>query len=350
MVLVRHGSTSRRDAQAPEGMIDGHANPPLTERGREQAEIVARRLAQESFSALFTTTLRRTAQTAAPLAKRTGLEPGVVADLREIHLGQWEATGLHPDRLATDPIAQRLFTEQRWEVIPGAETSVEFGRRVAAGLERVAQAAERERPAVAFVHGGVIAEACRQATGSDAFAFLNVDNASITRLVRHADGHWMLRSFNDTSHLNGRIPAISDQGTAAEEVQAIQALLGRYAWLVDRGDWDQWAECFTPDGAFVVRGESIEGREAIVDHVRGELAAFRLIRHLGHTAEIELEPGGRSARSRSYFELRAITQRGHDTEALGSYEDRLLRTDQGWQFAQRRAEFDYWTRRDQPWS
>jgi probable phosphoglycerate mutase len=32
-------------------------------------------------------------------------------------------------------------------------------------------------------------------------AFIHVDNASITRLVVFGDGRWLLRSFNDTTHL-----------------------------------------------------------------------------------------------------------------------------------------------------
>ena len=52
-----------------------------------------------------------------------------------------------------------------------------------------------------MVHGGIVAEACRQATGSEPFAFINVDNASITRLVRLATGRWLLLGFNDTAHL-----------------------------------------------------------------------------------------------------------------------------------------------------
>ena len=36
------------------------------------------------------TTLRRTHETAAPLAARLGLTPIVEPDLREVHLGEWE--------------------------------------------------------------------------------------------------------------------------------------------------------------------------------------------------------------------------------------------------------------------
>ena len=55
--------------------------------------------------------------------------------------------------------------------------------------------------ALVFIHGGIIGEICRQATRSRPFAFVHSDNCSITRLVRFADGRWLLRSFNDTSHL-----------------------------------------------------------------------------------------------------------------------------------------------------
>jgi probable phosphoglycerate mutase len=47
----------------------------------------------------------------------------------------------------------------------------------------------------------VIAEACRQVTGSQAFAFLYAENGSITRLVRMPSERWALISFNDTAHL-----------------------------------------------------------------------------------------------------------------------------------------------------
>ena len=53
----------------------------------------------------------------------------------------------------------------------------------------------------AIVHGGVIGEVCRQATGSRPFAFVHSDNGSFTRLIVSAEGGWLLRSFNETAHL-----------------------------------------------------------------------------------------------------------------------------------------------------
>jgi SnoaL-like domain len=129
----------------------------------------------------------------------------------------------------------------------------------------------------------------------------------------------------------------------------IQSLLGRYCWLVDRHEWDEWKLCFAEDGAFVTRGRRLEGRDAILEYVQEELSRFRLIRHLPHVPSIALEADGRPAGCDSYFELRAVTVRGNDTVALGSYSDRLALGSDGWQFAERRAEFDYWVRRGDPW-
>jgi 2,3-bisphosphoglycerate-dependent phosphoglycerate mutase len=74
---------------------------------------------------------------------------------------------------------------------------------VTAGIEKVVAATGPGRVALVFAHGGIIGEVCRQATSSRPFAFVHSDNCSLTRLVRFADGRLLLRSFNDTSHLDG---------------------------------------------------------------------------------------------------------------------------------------------------
>jgi 3-phenylpropionate/cinnamic acid dioxygenase small subunit len=129
----------------------------------------------------------------------------------------------------------------------------------------------------------------------------------------------------------------------------INALLARYCWLVDHGEWEEWERCFAEDGAFVVRGEPYVGRKAISDYVKDELSRFRMIRHLSHLPWVELDDDERSAACRSYFELRAVTHRGRETVALGSYVDRVTLGPEGWQFAERRAEFDYWVPRQDRW-
>ena len=65
--------------------------------------------------------------------QRPGLTPIVEPDLREVFLGDWEG-GLFRKHVAEGhPAALQLFTEQRWDAIPGGEPADAFASRVGAG-------------------------------------------------------------------------------------------------------------------------------------------------------------------------------------------------------------------------
>jgi 2,3-bisphosphoglycerate-dependent phosphoglycerate mutase len=204
VIFARHGASAPAVPGEPFPFdAYGHGDPPLAAEGERQAEALAERLAVEPLAGLFVTSLRRTALTAAPLAERVGLDPVVVPELREVHLGEWEG-GEWRIRAATgDPLARRVLEQERWDLVPGGESPSSLAERVRTGVERVVSSVGPGALAAAVVHGGVIGEICRQATGSRPFAFVHSDNASITRLVVFGDGRWLLRSFNDTAHLVG---------------------------------------------------------------------------------------------------------------------------------------------------
>lgn len=201
VVLVRHGASAEAIPGAPFPLVNGHGDPPLSPDGERQAAAVAERLAREQISRLFITPLRRTARTADPLAAATGLGFTVIEELAEVHLGDWEGGEYRIRAANRDPIVRRAFEEERWDVIPGGESPESLARRVRTGIEKVVEATGPDAVAVAVVHGAVIGEACRQASGSRRFAFVHADNGSITRLVIGPDGRWLLLSFNDVSHL-----------------------------------------------------------------------------------------------------------------------------------------------------
>jgi 2,3-bisphosphoglycerate-dependent phosphoglycerate mutase len=204
VVLVRHGASEVALPGARFPLVDGRGDPNLSEDGLEQARAIADRLALERIAQLIVTPLRRTHQTAAPLAEATGLEPIVVDELAEVRLGEWEG-GEYRVRVAMgDPIVRQMFQQERWDVIPGGESFESLGRRVHAGIERIVELTGPDAVAVAFLHGGVIGEVCRQATDSRPFAFVHSDNGSVSRLVIRASGRWLLRSFNEVSHLSVR--------------------------------------------------------------------------------------------------------------------------------------------------
>ena len=184
------------------GTVDAEAQRVTEVQGRavgEQEAIVVRR-ADEGIDAVYVTTLRRTAQTAAPLLARIGLEARVEADLREVSLGEWDGGQYRKHARAGHPLIIQMMQEERWDVIPGAEPMEVFAERVAAGLARIVAAHPDQRVAV-FTHGGVIGEAMRLAVGGTRpFAFIGADNGSISHLVAIGD-RWIVRRYNDTAHL-----------------------------------------------------------------------------------------------------------------------------------------------------
>jgi probable phosphoglycerate mutase len=206
ILLVRHGESMPFVDGEPFALVDGHADPALYVDGEEQARRVGERLAAEGeVRAIYVTPLQRTAQTAAPLAARLGIEPRVEPDLREVHLGEWEGGGLRKHARTGHPLIVQIFAEQRWDVVPGAEPTDAFDARVRAGVERIA-AAHPDETVAAFVHGGVIGSVLSQATGAAGLAFVAADNGSISEIVVIGE-RWAVRRYNDTAHLIARTDA-----------------------------------------------------------------------------------------------------------------------------------------------
>lgn len=203
VLLVRHGESIPARPDSPFPLVDGHGDPELDPRGELQAERIGARLARprfgETVAAIYVTNLRRTAQTAAPLAAALGIEPSVEADLREVFLGEWEGGRYRMKILEGGPIARRLLTEGRWDVIPGAEPDEVFARRVRTAMDRIA-AAHPDQLVAVFTHGGVIARVMAEATGAGSLSFSGAANGSISEIVVMAD-RWAVRSYNDTAHL-----------------------------------------------------------------------------------------------------------------------------------------------------
>jgi probable phosphoglycerate mutase len=199
ILLVRHGESEPAIEGQDFDLVDGQGDPALSPEGREQADLVGARLAEEHIDAIYVSSLRRTAQTAEPLARRLSLTPAVDPDLREVFLGEWEGGLFRQKVIEQDPIALLMQKEQRWDVIPGAEPSEAFAQRVRAAIERIA-AAHPDQRVVAISHGGTIGQVLAQAAGADPFAFSGADNASISHLVVTRD-RWTIRRFNDSAHL-----------------------------------------------------------------------------------------------------------------------------------------------------
>ena len=156
--MARHGETDwNRDQR-----FQGHADPPLNDIGREQARALATSLAEERLDAVYSSPLRRAAETAAIVAARFGLEVRPLEGLREVDVGSWSGlTRTEVERAFPDGYRRWLDFGHGWD---DGESYEDLGRRV---LETLASVAARHPGGRILVvtHGGPIraAEAAARA-------------------------------------------------------------------------------------------------------------------------------------------------------------------------------------------
>jgi probable phosphoglycerate mutase len=126
IVIVRHAE--------PEWVKDGFSvdNPPLTQRGHEQAELVAEALASEHFDEILVSPLVRTKQTAAPLLKRLGRDLVISDWLEEIRNPIWHGTPQERAEAAWKAEKSKKSLE-RWSGIEGGESVSDFVARINIG-------------------------------------------------------------------------------------------------------------------------------------------------------------------------------------------------------------------------
>jgi probable phosphoglycerate mutase len=126
IVLVRHAE--------PEWVRDGLNidEPPLTERGHEQARLLAGRLCTEEFDEVLVSPLLRTRETAAPLLSRLRRDLLIEPWLEEIRNPIWHGTPVEKAAEAWKEM-KRLPSAQRWAGLEGGEAVSDFVQRINIG-------------------------------------------------------------------------------------------------------------------------------------------------------------------------------------------------------------------------
>ena len=177
--LARHGET---DDNAPPRRVQGRLDPPLNERGREQARELAKRVAEEhDFAALWVSNQRRALETAAIVGEATGLEPRVDARLAEADWGSWQGR-LVDDIMREEPELWGEFAASKPDFrFPGGESLEEHMQRTWAALDDIAQG---PLPALVVCHGGTIrvALARTEPGGIEAIGPRRIENGSLVPL------------------------------------------------------------------------------------------------------------------------------------------------------------------------
>jgi 3-phenylpropionate/cinnamic acid dioxygenase small subunit len=122
-----------------------------------------------------------------------------------------------------------------------------------------------------------------------------------------------------------------------EDEHAIAKMIITYARLNDAARWDDVVAMYVSDGRMsrpVAPDDFIQGADAI-------LAAFkarppRTTRHVCVNITVDVDG------DRATAESNILLFKGKDSVPMvGGYQDKLLRTDAGWRFVQRRGSLDF---------
>jgi 2,3-bisphosphoglycerate-dependent phosphoglycerate mutase len=202
--LVRHG-----ESESNAGNVHIGPSAPLTLKGREQARLIAERVAHLSIDTLLSSTFPRAVDTAATIAQKVDITPEQNALFGEFE-GPSSLHGMHrshPDFIAAQTKISEMVDDPNFR-LHDEETFVELIARGTAALEYLA-VHPGERICV-VTHGGFL----RLLVGIilfrtdftkkqlvDMFKNFATANTGLT-YIKHDEEHgWRLLSLNDRAHL-----------------------------------------------------------------------------------------------------------------------------------------------------
>src|SRR3954466_11895907 len=171
LILVRHGQSTHN----AEARLQGQADPPLSDAGRAEAELLRPALPVLENDRVVTSDLQRAVQTAALLG-----HSGARRDprLREIDVGEWEGRAL-----ADFPAGPETAWRGGPLKAPGGESWADLQHRVGHALDELVAAGGTW---LVVCHGGVVRAALSYVTGADPQRVAGPANASVT-VVRATD-------------------------------------------------------------------------------------------------------------------------------------------------------------------
>jgi probable phosphomutase (TIGR03848 family) len=178
-LLIRHGENDYVKAGKLPGRVSGiHLN----ERGQAQAAALGDSLKDAPLSAIYSSPLERAVQTATPIVAGRNLEIGLISDLMDTDVGEWQGQEL-----------KKLYKLPEWKTVqqspsrftfPGGESFLTCQARIVAAFESLAaNHADDELVAVVF-HADPVKLVLAYYLGMplDTFQRLSCDTASLSIL------------------------------------------------------------------------------------------------------------------------------------------------------------------------
>lgn len=189
LYLLRHGESEWNRKR----LMQGHADPPLTEQGARQARRARGFFAGITFDTVFSSDLLRARRTA-ELAGYADAVPDPV--WREVNIGEWQ--GRRFEDLTRREQSQYACWRSGDYTPEGGESWTAFEQRVAHGI---AALVGPENAALVVCHGGVVRAAVASVLGVPATSLETPAPCSVT-VLRVAEAPCLL-GYNMAERING---------------------------------------------------------------------------------------------------------------------------------------------------
>lgn len=199
LLLVRHGVTDHTGHRLS-GWLEGI---DLSDRGREQAAALARRLAPVHVDAIYASPLERCVQTAAAIAAPRGMEVRALPGVGEVRYGDW--TGKQLAEVAKEDLWRLVQAFPSQVTFPNGESLYEMQVRSVAAVEALRRA-HPDATVVVCSHADVIKAVTAHYLGLhlDAYQRFAVDPASLTAFAFTPVPH--LLRLNETGEVGDLTP------------------------------------------------------------------------------------------------------------------------------------------------
>jgi hypothetical protein len=117
-----------------------------------------------------------------------------------------------------------------------------------------------------------------------------------------------------------------------DDRDAIERLKFRYFRTLDLKRWDEYAECFVPEATGDYAGLTFDSRDDLVAFMRENMGPGLFSLHQAHHPEIDVD--GDHATGTWYLHDQVwVPEHDFALEGAAFYEDRYVRTDEGWRIA-----------------
>lgn len=201
--FIRHGETLWNTLK----IFQGTSNSPLTEKGRNQAIQLGKKLKDINFTKFYSSPLGRTIETSELILKDRDIKIELIDEFREISVGNMEGVGREIFEGKYPEEFHNFFNNPK-EYNPSpynGENYYQLLERVKIGLEKIIKNNKKD-DIVAVVSHGVTLKAVFMIVKNLSFEELGkveVPKNTSLSIVDYTDGKYSVDVFSDTSHIEG---------------------------------------------------------------------------------------------------------------------------------------------------